>query len=544
MGFAERLFIGFSIDGGGAGTKKVLGLLLIAVFFVSAANFAGAVIVTKPTAGADQGLVPEKILMNYDGQTSGVSPGEDSRRAEVDAQILENIANGKGSETIVLPPKPESAKAPDTVNAPTPAQGTQPVQGTGTGTPMTTTMPAGSSGQTATVQEPSPAGTGQPATGTDSGVAAATPVTTGQPAGTAQLAPTEDNKTGVAAPAQGSTSATVAQQQGQAGAPAPAPVPSGGAVPSAAQQPALAPSVFSAGNGSLTLSLSSLDAITIGDSIILVATVSANGGSTRSVQASITLPTGLTTSDSPTQEIGELSAGQSSSKSWRIQGNVADAYTITVTATGDNINAQTSHTSTLAVNSPGIITVTEQARPATSPLASGGITKLSLLFSNTGGSAATVAATVTPSSGLTTVGGNPSTSFGLKAGQSISQTWAFLMGSNNSQTVSVAISSTANNPDDFSYSITGQGAAQGSGSTPPATQPTAPVGSTLPQKAPSVTTGQNPPNVLLPSMFIPQITDLPGVTILDMYAIRVCRGNPPLLKSCVLWQVLFPATIR
>lgn len=211
--------------------------------------------------------------------------------------------------------------------------------------------------------------------------------------------------------------------------------------------------------GSLTLSLSSLDAITVGESATLVATVSASGDSVSNTQASITLPSGLTTSDSTTQSIGTLSSGQSTTKQWNITGNTAGSYTITITATGDSVTAQTS-TATLTVSSPGNITVATQAAPTTDTVASGSSVTLSLLFSNTGGSSSTVTAAVTPTSGLTMSSGNATNSFDLNGGQSNSLSWVFLMGSTNNQTITVSISSTTNTPSyTSSYTIAGSGPA-------------------------------------------------------------------------------------
>ncbi|MBS3061486.1 MAG: hypothetical protein J4215_02805 [Candidatus Diapherotrites archaeon] len=232
--------------------------------------------------------------------------------------------------------------------------------------------------------------------------------------------------------------------------------------------------------GSLSISLNSLDAINAGDSTSLVATVSASGDSVSNVQVSISLPSGLTTSDSTTQTAGTLSAGQSTTKSWTITGNSAGTYTITVTTTGTSVTTQTAN-ATLTVNSPGFVTVSAQQSPA-STLAASAITTLQLLYANTGGSSTTVSTTITPSSGLTVSSGSATQSFDLNAGQSTSISWTFSMTGTGTQTISAAISSTANNPDDLSYSITGPAAAVpdngGTNPLPPANPTTAPGGET------------------------------------------------------------------
>lgn len=236
----------------------------------------------------------------------------------------------------------------------------------------------------------------------------------------------------------------------------------------------LSAGVFAA--GSLSLSLNSLDPISVGDSATLTATVSASGDSVSNVQVSVTLPTGLGTSDATTQNIGSLSSGQSSSKSWNITGNSADTYTITVSATGTSVTTQTSN-ATLTVNSPGLISVTETTKPASSLTSLSQTTSMVVSFSNTGGSSTQVTVSVSTSSGLTLINGSSSTTFDLNAGQSTSQTWSFRMDSVGNKTISAAITSTANNPDDLSYSITGPVTSGGGGtdtnaSTTPATTKT------------------------------------------------------------------------
>ncbi len=205
--------------------------------------------------------------------------------------------------------------------------------------------------------------------------------------------------------------------------------------------------------GSLTLSLNSLDPISVGGSTTLTATVSASGDSVSNVQTTITLPTGLSTSDSTTQSIGSLSAGQSSTKSWNISGDSAGSYTITVSATGTSVTTQTAN-ATLTVNTPGSVDVTTTTTPASS-LTAGQTTSLAISFSNSGGSSATVTASLSTPSGMTLTSGSASNSFDLNAGQSSSLSWTFSMDTNTSKTITVTITSTANNPDDPSYSISG-----------------------------------------------------------------------------------------
>ncbi len=215
-------------------------------------------------------------------------------------------------------------------------------------------------------------------------------------------------------------------------------------------------------SGSISLSLNSLDAITVGDSTTLTATVTASGDTVSNVQASVSLPSGLTTSDSATQSIGSLSAGQSSSVSWNVTGSSAGTYTITVTASGDGVSSQTANAS-LVVNSAGFITVSETTRPASS-LGTDATTNMVLGFSNTGGSTATVTVSVSLNSGLSLTNGSSSISFDINAGQTTSQSWTIKMTGTSSQNVTVAITSSANNPDDLLYTISGPSPSSGGGS--------------------------------------------------------------------------------
>lgn len=215
--------------------------------------------------------------------------------------------------------------------------------------------------------------------------------------------------------------------------------------------------------GSLSLSLNSLDPVSVGDSATLTATVTASGDSVSNAQVSITLPTGLSTSDATTQNIGTLSSGQSSSKSWSISGNSADTYTITVSATGTSVTTQSS-SATLTVNTAAFFAVTQVTSPASS-LTNGGTTNLQLKFSNTGGSSGTVTIIVTPSSGLTITSGTSQQSIDVNGGQDTTVTWTFRLDNNSDQTISVTITSTENNPDDLSYSISGPGTSSTTSST-------------------------------------------------------------------------------
>ncbi|VVB99824.1 Uncharacterised protein [uncultured archaeon] len=237
-----------------------------------------------------------------------------------------------------------------------------------------------------------------------------------------------------------------------------------------------APSAFAA--GSLTLSLNSLDAISSGDSVTLVPTVSASGDTVSNVQVSVSLPSGLTTSGSTTQSIGQMNSGQTdNTKSWNITGNSGGTYTITVTAT-----AQTS-TASLTVNSAPYISVTATSLPNTSStVAIGASTGLSLSFQNTGGATATVTANVTPSSGLTMTSGNAANSFDLNAGQSSSLSWAFQMARTDNQTITVSVAASSGSVSSYtsSYTILGSGS--------PSPSPSNPGGST-PSESPADTGG-------------------------------------------------------
>jgi len=212
-------------------------------------------------------------------------------------------------------------------------------------------------------------------------------------------------------------------------------------------------------SGALSVSLNSLDPINVGGSVTLTATVSASGDNVSNAQASITLPTGLTSSDATTQSIGTLNAGSNSSKSWNITGGSSGTYTITVSASGDSVTTQTAN-ATLTVNGAGFITVSTTTSPASTLTAIDQTTTLALSFSNTGGSSSTVTVATTPLTGLTMTSGSSSNIFDLNAGQSSSLSWAFRMDTAGDKTISVAITSTANNPDDLSFSLTGPAAAQ------------------------------------------------------------------------------------
>lgn len=224
--------------------------------------------------------------------------------------------------------------------------------------------------------------------------------------------------------------------------------------------------VFLAGSafatGSISVSLNSLNAIAVGESATVTATVAASGDNASAAQVAISLPSGLTTSDSTTQSIGTISAGSSSTKSWSVYGNSEGTYTITVTASATGVTSQTAN-ATLVVSNSALVQTTTITAPASS-LAAGGTTTFAVQYSNNGGVSATVNYSLSYGSGLTLSSGASSGSFDLNAGGSTTRSWTVSMSGTGNQTVTLA-TTTSNTVPNISYTIAGPSTGTSPGGT-------------------------------------------------------------------------------
>ncbi|MCX6803645.1 MAG: hypothetical protein NTY48_03670 [Candidatus Diapherotrites archaeon] len=211
---------------------------------------------------------------------------------------------------------------------------------------------------------------------------------------------------------------------------------------------------FVSASGSISLSLNSLEAITEGDTVTLTGTVTTSGDSVSDVSLELgDLPSGTSTSDSASQLVGTLSSGQSSSKSWTIRGDVAGSYTFNVTASGTDVSSDFKNAS-LVVNTAGYVQISDKNCSATSIVKSSGTMTMSFIAQNTGGSSATVSINLT-NTGLTLSSGSTSTSFTLDSGSQSTRTYSFTAGpSAGAKTITSAITSTANDPEDQTCSVT------------------------------------------------------------------------------------------
>ncbi|PIU21520.1 MAG: hypothetical protein COT15_01915 [Candidatus Diapherotrites archaeon CG08_land_8_20_14_0_20_34_12] len=214
------------------------------------------------------------------------------------------------------------------------------------------------------------------------------------------------------------------------------------------------PNVFGA---SLSLTLGSLSSVYEGQSVTLSATVQAIGGSVSNTDMQLgTLPSGLSTSDSLLQNVGTLSAGGSSAKTWGITANTAGTYTLTVTATGDSVSTVTSN-ATLAVTAAPFVSVSNLSCGSSSVTKDNNVT-ISYQLQNSGGTSTTITNDLSyDSSYFTLVQGSDPSSFDLNAGASTSATWKLKAIACASKTITIAISTLNNDPEDQSctYTISG-----------------------------------------------------------------------------------------
>jgi hypothetical protein len=208
----------------------------------------------------------------------------------------------------------------------------------------------------------------------------------------------------------------------------------------------------SVASASTSISLSvSPSTITQGETAVVTATVSASGQTESNVQVQISVPSGLSVSGSATQVIESITAGSSQTVTWNVSGDVAsdDAYTITAAITGGS-SAQ----AYLTVNSPALIATSNFSCDKTSMNYSDTVT-MSFTLENNGGSSTNAQVNVSATL-LSLTSGNSSWSSDMNAGSSTGLNYTFTGSSSScgTATITAAITSNVNNPDDLSCNVT------------------------------------------------------------------------------------------
>src|SRR3989338_1416351 len=258
-------------------------------------------------------------------------------------------------------------------------------------------------------------------------------------------------------------------------------------------------------SAALSLSLNPLDAISQNSTAVLTATVTASGSDASGVSVSLTLPSGLSTSDSTTQSIGTLGAGASTSKSWTLSGDQAGDYTITVSASGTSLQTVT-QTASLSVTSPASFTVTVVTNPA-STVTGTSSTNLALKFTNSGGSSGDVTVDLGGfSTQLTLSQGSDPWTVSVAADGEQTLTWTFTGKANGTASITAAVTSTANDPTDPGpFSVTVQDISTGGGTSSPSPSPPSPT-PTPPTPTPTPTPTTTPTPTPSPTPQVPPDT--------------------------------------
>jgi hypothetical protein len=205
-------------------------------------------------------------------------------------------------------------------------------------------------------------------------------------------------------------------------------------------------------SASLSLTLSSLESIYEGETTTLTATVQAVGGTVSNVRVELApLPNGLSTPDALIQQIGDLSAGASVSKSWVINGDVSGEYNLTVTASGTDVSDVYGNTSLRVLRAPFVestITCGDNAPNV------GDDVVVSVQVTNVGEGDVNV--TISPSystSYFQLKSGSQQWEAQLAANEQKSVAWTFSTEDAGTETITFLISSTANDPADQSCSF-------------------------------------------------------------------------------------------
>ncbi|MFH1235105.1 MAG: NEW3 domain-containing protein [Candidatus Diapherotrites archaeon] len=211
--------------------------------------------------------------------------------------------------------------------------------------------------------------------------------------------------------------------------------------------------ILQGASAAVTLSANTPSPVYQGESATVTVTASASGSSASSVTVTIGLPSGLSTSGSTSQTIASLSAGQSQSLSWTVTGDNASsgAYTITFTASG----GATANTSTqLSVLTPPYIEVSDSSCPSSTANVGANLT-VSFTLKNTGGGSTNAQADMSYSTSYFALkSGTDPWSQDINAGSQIALSYDFNANDTGARTITALITSSQNNPDDVTCTVT------------------------------------------------------------------------------------------
>jgi len=211
--------------------------------------------------------------------------------------------------------------------------------------------------------------------------------------------------------------------------------------------------LLASANAAVSLSANTPDPIYQGESTTVTVTATASGSSASNVTITIGLPAGISASGSESQMIASLSAGQSQSVNWTVQGDTASSnpYTITFNASG---GATASTTTQLSVLTPPFIEVENFTCPASDANVGDDLT-VRFTLKNTGGDSTNAQVDMSYSASYFTLkAGSDPWNGDINAGGQIALSYDFNAIDAGTKTITAAIASNQNNPDDNSCSIT------------------------------------------------------------------------------------------
>ena len=183
--------------------------------------------------------------------------------------------------------------------------------------------------------------------------------------------------------------------------------------------------------------------VTEGGSFTVTIDVTNNDESTDAtgVEATLSLPTGLSTTDSLTKSIGTISTGSTESQSWSVTGDIAGNYLsgISISVSGSNTNSD-SDTTGLLVKSPPSIVGGISCAATDSKVIKTGFT-VTVTVQNIGDMEATGISVDLSSSPSLTITGNPQSITSISGGSSNSVSYSLSSTETTSYTFTATVTS-------------------------------------------------------------------------------------------------------
>lgn len=183
--------------------------------------------------------------------------------------------------------------------------------------------------------------------------------------------------------------------------------------------------------------------VTEGGSFTVTVDVTNNDASTDAsgVEATLSLPSGLSTTDSLSKSIGTISAGSTESQSWSVSGDVAGNYLggISISVSGSNTNSDSDTTGILVKSSPSIVGGISCAATDSKVLKSS--FTVTVTVQNLGDMEATGISVVLNSSPSLTISNNPKSITSISGGSSDSVSYSLNSSEETTYTFTATVTS-------------------------------------------------------------------------------------------------------